>query len=78
MKNEIPLKAEVLLSPFSRYKIYGAFPWIFFVHLLTVIIDSYVLLRINSDSGDLIRSQKQIFNQIFMNSDNDIDDITLR
>ena len=58
MKNEIPLKAEVLLDPISKYKIYGVFPWILFVHILTVYIDSSMLISINNISGELIRKQK--------------------
>jgi hypothetical protein len=56
MKNEIPLKAQVLLDPISKYKIYGVFPWILFIHVLTVILDSTILLEINDVSGDLLRS----------------------
>lgn len=56
MKDEIPLKAQVLLDPLNKYRIYGVFPWIFFVHILTVILDSFMLIDINNISGNQLRS----------------------
>ena len=54
MQDDIPLKAEVLLDPVSKYKIYGVFPWILFLHVMTVIFDSSTLISINNNSGELI------------------------
>jgi hypothetical protein len=78
MAGEISLKAQVLLDPLNKYKYFGKFPWIPFVHMVIVMLDSYIILQMNNIESGMLSAMKTLLTIQLCNKDAEVDEIGLQ
>jgi hypothetical protein len=57
-KNQIPIKAKVLLNPLRIYSLFGKIPLALTFHLLVIIMDGWYLIQNATEMNNFLRPSK--------------------
>lgn len=71
------LKDDLYLSPFEKYRIYGIFPWGFFLSLLMLVLTTSEVIFVINVNANYSYQQIILWNRIFLNDDADGSDTSL-
>lgn len=71
------IKHDLYLSPFSKYKLYGIFPWIFFISAALVLTTTSQVLFIINTNCNYSYQQLILWSNIFLNWDVEGSDTSL-
>lgn len=66
---EMNIKHDLYLSPFEKYKLYGIFPWAFFISLMLVITTTCQVLFVINVNSNYSYQQLILWNSVFLNWD---------
>jgi len=73
----IPIKGKVLLGPISQYTLFNKFPTHFIVHILIVLLDSWLLLNTINDTNTFSREMQLFLFTKFLDPDIEVNDIVI-
>ena len=73
----IPIKGKVLLGPISQYTLFNKFPTTFIVHILIVLLDSWLLLNTINDTNTFSREMQLFLYTKFLDPAIEVNDIVI-
>ena len=74
---DIPIKGKVLFGPINQYKLFGKFPWGFFLHICIVCLDCFYLLQEANMANEFSWEQRMVWYTIFLDQGIERNDVVI-